>query len=67
VLSYPRDRWFVRAMLATINLSRWVLRSAFRVFVHPPRSMRELIEAAGFRQRSSHDTPFWQVAVYGRL
>jgi magnesium-protoporphyrin O-methyltransferase len=66
VLSYPRDRWFVRWMLAAINLSRWVVRSAFRVFVHPPGRMHELIEAAGFRQHSLHDTPFWQVAVFGR-
>jgi magnesium-protoporphyrin O-methyltransferase len=66
VLSYPRDRWFVRWVLATINLSRWVVRSAFRVFVHPPHRMRELIEGAGFRQYSFHDTPFWQVAVFGR-
>ena len=66
VLSYPRDRWYVRAVIAMINLSRWLLRSAFRVFVHPPGRMRELIEAAGFRQHSSHNTPVWQVAVFGR-
>lgn len=66
VLSYPRDRWYVRAVIAMINLSRWLLRSAFRVFVHPPGRMRGLIEAAGFRQHSSHNTPFWQVAVFGR-
>jgi hypothetical protein len=51
-------------MLATINLSRWVVRSAFRVFVHSPAHMRELIEAAGFRRHASHDTPFWQVTVF---
>jgi magnesium-protoporphyrin O-methyltransferase len=66
VLSYPRDRWFVRAMLATINLSRWLLRSAFRVFAHSPARMCELIEAAGFRRQGSRDTPFWQVAVFER-
>jgi len=66
VLSYPRDRWFVKAVLGAINLSRWLVRSAFRVFVHPPGRMRELIEAAGFRRESVRDTPFWQVAVFGR-
>ena len=66
VLSYPRDRWFVRWVLAGINLTRWVARSAFRVFVHPPERMHRLIEAAGFRRHGSHDSPFWQVAVFGR-
>ena len=66
VLSYPRDRWYVRAVIAAMNLSRWLRRTSFRVFVHPTGRMRELIEAAGFRRHSSHHMLVWEVAVFGR-
>jgi tRNA1(Val) A37 N6-methylase TrmN6 len=45
--SYPRERWYMRAPIASANL---LLRttSGFRTFVHPERAMRRLIEQAGF-------------------
>ena len=66
VLSYPRDRWYVRFAVAVMNASRWLRRTPFRVFVHPTGRMRELIEAEGFRRHSFRNTPVWQVAVFGR-
>ena len=48
-LSYPHDRWYMRAHTAWQNYGRRRAGNPFRTFVHPPMEMRDLIEGAGFR------------------
>src|SRR5262249_27963339 len=45
--SYPRDRWYVRAVFGADNAIR-ARRSSFRTFVHSERLMEQIIERAGF-------------------
>jgi magnesium-protoporphyrin O-methyltransferase len=64
--SYPRDRWYVRAMVGLENVMRR-RRSRFRTFVHPEAAMRRLIESAGFTRVSHAHTLAWAGDVFVRV
>src|ERR1043166_229993 len=65
-LSYPRDRWPVRATVATENVFRRMFGNPFRSFVHSPAAMDRLITGLGFTLLSSVRTFAWEIAVYRR-
>lgn len=65
-LSYPRSRRLTRWMVAAINASRWLIRSDFRVFVHPPAAMQAVLEQAGLRRAWAGGTWIWAVEVFER-
>jgi magnesium-protoporphyrin O-methyltransferase len=62
-LSYPRDRWYVRAVMRFENAKR-ARKSGFRTFVHPPREMQQTIERAGFSLARRRHTPAWTIDVF---
>ena len=62
--SSPRDRWYVRLLVAFENLPRGLARKAFRVVVHSGAAMEELILAHGFERASRTGTLAWCVDVY---
>ena len=64
--SYPRDRWYVRLVVALENLWRMVTRNPFRAVVHSTRAMEGVILANGFRRASRSGTVAWCVDVYRR-
>lgn len=64
VLSFPRDRWYVRVVIRIQNLVRALTGNSFRSFVHPLRRIEELLQDAGFRLLSSSDSPIWRVAAF---
>ena len=64
-LSYPRDRWFVRAAMWLENARR-ARQSGFRTFVHPPRQLRQVIERAGFELARRRTTAMWAIDVFVR-
>ena len=47
-MSYPRDRWFVRAGIWFENAMRRCRGNSFRAFVHPPSEMMRIVERARF-------------------
>jgi hypothetical protein len=63
-MSYPRDRWFVRAGIWLENAMRRRSRNAFRTFVHPPSEMIRIIEEAGFELASRQLTMTWSSDVF---
>jgi magnesium-protoporphyrin O-methyltransferase len=65
-LSYPRDRWYVRLVMAADNLIRQVRGNVFRSFVHPVTDMEALLTSAGFRRASRTGTLAWQMDVFRR-
>lgn len=65
-LSYPRDRWHVRAALGLENLQRRATRNSFRTFVHSVPAMERTIRAAGFELTSRRETWVWAADVYVR-
>ena len=65
-LSYPRDRWYVRAVIALENQWRRITRSAFRAFVHPPTRLAAVLERSGLRRVARRGTAIWVVDLYRR-
>jgi tRNA1(Val) A37 N6-methylase TrmN6 len=63
-LSYPRDRWYVRAVTWIANAKRGT--GALRRFVHPPNRMERLIRKAGFQLASRTHTWMWTADVFVR-
>jgi magnesium-protoporphyrin O-methyltransferase len=46
-VSYPRDRWYIRALIAIENVIRRIRRNDFRSFVHSALAMEALLTNAG--------------------
>ena len=65
-LSYPRNRWYVRAVIAIENFWHRIVRNPFRAFVHPPASLAAVLEGAGLRCMAKRGTRIWVVEVYRR-
>lgn len=66
-LSFPRDRWYVRLVVAAQNLFRRVAGDLFRGFVHPAATIAATLERAGMRRIAQCGTIIWQVEVYQRV
>ena len=64
-LSYPRDRWIVRAAMWVENARR-ARKSGFRTFVHSPAGIQEVIEQAGFQLASRRLTAMWTADIFVR-
>jgi 16S rRNA G966 N2-methylase RsmD len=66
VLSFPHNRWYVRAHTRWQNYRRRRAGNAFRTFVHPVTQIEALVRAAGFQVERSCRTIVWAVLVYKR-
>jgi 16S rRNA G966 N2-methylase RsmD len=66
VLSFPHDRWYVRAHTWWQNHRRRRAGNAFRTFVHPVTRIEALVRAAGFQVVRSCRTLVWAVLVCRR-
>jgi len=64
--TYPRNRWFVRIVIALENFMRKLQRRAFRAFVHPPQEMNAVLEAAGLVRVRRREASVWALEVYKR-
>jgi magnesium-protoporphyrin O-methyltransferase len=65
-LSFPHDRWYVRAHTRWQNHRRKWAGNPFRTFVHPVPAIRALIRDAGFIVRRSCRSLAWEVLVCTR-
>ena len=63
-LSYPKDRWYVRAVIRVENIARRVKGKAFRTYLHPGRDVEAVMSAAGFALTTRQDTVIWRADVY---
>jgi magnesium-protoporphyrin O-methyltransferase len=64
--SHPRDRWYIKPVVAMINISRWFARSEFRVFVHSEEAMMGVLRSGGFQVYSEGGSFIWKVNVVKR-
>jgi len=64
-LSYPRDRWDVRAVMRLDSALR-SRRNRFKTFVHPETQIRDLITRAGFDLVFRKHTFAWSADVFVR-
>lgn len=65
-LSYPRERWYVKAANAFENWTRRRRGDRFRTYIHPEYHIHEIMLDAGFDRHFYRGTLTWHVAVYGR-
>jgi magnesium-protoporphyrin O-methyltransferase len=64
--TYPRDRWYVRAIFALANFWLRLTGKKFRAFVHGPERMAAVLEAAGLVRATQRKTLVWMLDLYHR-
>ena len=64
--TYPRDRWYVHAMIAVQNFLRRLRGVGFRAFVHPQQRMCSTLEAVGLVRAARRETLVWVLDLYRR-
>ena len=67
VLSFPRQVWWARAGLGTVNLYLWLRRRRFRVFVHSQAAIEGAVEAHGLARVSEKNGPLFRIAAFERV
>jgi SAM-dependent methyltransferase len=67
VLSFPRQVWWARAGLGTVNLYLRLRRRRFRVYVHPQAAIEGAIEAHGLARVSERNGPLFRIAAFERV
>jgi hypothetical protein len=65
-LTYPRDRWFVRALTGFVNFVRRLKGDAFRTFVHPAAALDATLRSAGFQRSDRRGTWTWCADIYAK-
>ena len=66
-LAYPRDDWYVRAMVAGGNFMLRLRGNAFRSYVHPNAAIEDALRRAGLARRTVRRGAFWIIAVFERV
>ena len=65
--SYPRDRWYIRTIMAIENIKRRSQHDTFRTVVHSAQAMEDLIGSQGFQRVGRSGSIAWVVDVYRRV
>jgi len=63
-LTYPRDRWYVRAGIAFGAFLMKLIRSDFRPYLHDPLQVEQWITESGFEKTYSENTLIWLTQVF---
>jgi len=65
-LSYPRDRWWARVVIASENWLRRLRGDPFTAYVHDVPAMEAILDRAGFERQFLRRTWLWEVSIYRR-
>ncbi len=63
-LTYPLNRWYIRAMMGLVALAMKIVRSDFRPYVHDPERIENWITEAGFDKHYQNHNMVWLTQVY---
>ncbi|NOZ10413.1 MAG: methyltransferase domain-containing protein [Gammaproteobacteria bacterium] len=66
-LTYPRDRWYVHAMMGVVAWVMKIVGSDFRPYVHDPRLIEKWISGAGFEKQYQNQNLVWLSQVYVKV
>jgi 2-polyprenyl-3-methyl-5-hydroxy-6-metoxy-1,4-benzoquinol methylase len=66
VMSFPRERPVIRAVVAAINVVARVLRWEHRSYVHPAAEMIAAAERRGLKSAFDHRAVVWQMVAFER-
>jgi magnesium-protoporphyrin O-methyltransferase len=67
VFSHPPRTLLTRASFGSDNLVRKLRRNDFKVFVHPPEAMVDVVESQGMALQYRHRGLWWTVVGFERL
>jgi ubiquinone/menaquinone biosynthesis C-methylase UbiE len=65
-MTYPREAWWTRSVLAVMNFYQRIIKDPFRVFVHPVAEMESVLRSAGFKKASTRRLFVWEMTFYRR-
>ena len=65
-LTFPRNRWYIRLVMAIGAVFLWLIRCPFRGYVHDPDQIESWIAAVGFRKIYQNNTIVWLTQVYSK-
>jgi 2-polyprenyl-3-methyl-5-hydroxy-6-metoxy-1,4-benzoquinol methylase len=66
VMSFPRPRWAIRAVVGAVNAVARLLRWEFRSWVHPPQALVAAAERRGLALAAESRGRIWHVAALER-
>jgi len=66
LLTFPRDAWWIRLGLATINRLQGLRRHAFRVYLHPPAAILEVASSHGLQVANRERSRLWELVGFER-
>jgi len=66
VVSFPKERWWTRALISVGDLALRVACQQFQVFLHPPEKIVATAERHGLKTVSTLTGFFWEVASLRR-
>jgi magnesium-protoporphyrin O-methyltransferase len=66
LLSFPRDAWWTRVGLGTINLLQRLRRKTFRVYLHAPAAILGVASSHGLETASREQGPLWELISFER-
>jgi magnesium-protoporphyrin O-methyltransferase len=66
LLSYPRDRFFVRIGARVMNVVFWIMKRSFRIFLHERSSLYAAAQAEGFVITETGQAFAWEFAALRR-
>lgn len=65
-MTYPREVWYIKAVMSVMNFFQRLRKDPFRVFVHPIREMDELLNSEGLQRVATRRLFVWEMALYRR-
>jgi len=63
-LTYPRNRWYIRAVMGVTAAVMKIMRSDFRSYVHDPELIEKWISGSGFDKIYQNTNMVWLTQVY---
>lgn len=65
-MTYPREVWYIKAVITAMNFFQRLRKDPFRVFVHPIDEMEALLNSEGLQRVASRKLFIWEMALYRR-
>lgn len=66
VMSFPKERWWTKAMVWMANVGMAMTRRQFRLFLHPVAQIWAAGESYGMERSVSRSGTFWEIAAMQR-
>jgi len=66
VMTYPREVWYIKAVMAVMNFFQHLRNDPFRVFVHPIQEMESLLNSQGLERVATRRLFVWEMSLYRR-